>query len=1797
MKNDSNFRSLLPKYELIERVYKGYKSEVYRGLRRADRQPVVIKILRQEYPTFSDLLHFRNQYTIGQNLAIVGIVRPLCLENYQHSYALVMEDFGGISLREYVKFYPLELAEFLTVAVELADILHYLYQNHVIHKDIKPANILINPETKQVKLIDFSIASLLSKEISEIKNSLVLEGTIAYISPEQTGRMNRGIDYRSDLYSLGVTFFELLAGHLPFISDDFMELVHCHIAKNPPPLGASEQIPAVLSDLVMKLMAKNAEDRYQSALGLKYDLQKCLKQWQETGKIEQFELGQRDICDRFIIPEKLYGRETEVQQLLEAFERVANPTTKKEGRGVELMLVAGFSGIGKTAVINEVHKPIVRQRGYFIKGKFDQFNRNIPFSAFVQAFRNLMGQLLSESDAQIPVWKTKIQSALGDSAQVIIDVIPELESIIGKQPSVPELSGVASQNRFHVLFHNFLSLFSTKDHPLVIFLDDLQWVDSASLDLMKLLMSESKSGSLLLIGAYRDNEVSLAHPLMLTINEISKTGATINTITLAPLSHRSLNQLVADTLNCNPHAAQPLTELLAQKTKGNPFFTTQFFKALYQDGLITFNSKAGYWECDIIKVREQALTEDVVEFMAQQLQKLSPETQAVLKLAACIGNQFDLNTLAIVSEQSETATAIALWKALEEGLILPTSEMYKFYLDDSHFVRNAEPSTLIYKFLHDRVQQAAYSLIPEAQKQITHLKIGQLLLNHASGEEQEAKLFEIVNQLNIGKSLIAEPSEQTQLAQLNLQATQKARSATAYTAGFQYATTGISLLAVDRWTAQYQLTRLLYEAATETAYLSGNTEQVAAFIPVILEHARTIFDTVKVYEIQIQAAQAQHNFLEAVQIAIKILEPLGTSFPQQPSQSDIAQAFDITNSLLDGRQPPDLMVLPEMTEPHKLAAMRILSGVSASAFVAAPALLPFIILEQVNLSLQYGNTSFSTKGYAYYGLMLCGVAGDIDTGYQFGQLAIALLQQLNAKEQKAATYVGVNCSVLHWKEPLRNTLPYFREGYQSGLETGDLESATICAFGYVMHSWLAGAELGDLGRESAAFSVQLTQLNQAGLLSHLTIFQQAIVNLMGDCSEPWQLRGNAFNQEQTLPEIYKAGDQTALCYFHISKLLLCYLFGKLELAVTVAIAAENHLSGATGLFVVPIFHTYDSLAHLAIYSHVSELEQLQILQRVTHNQEKMKKWADHAPVNHLHKFDLVEAERYRILGQKLEAIEYYDRAIALAKEHQFLNEEALANELCAKFYLEWGKEKVAQTYMTEAYYCYARWGAKAKVENLETCYPELLQQILLQSTQTSLNLLATLTSINHSSTQASSSSISDTLDFASVIQAAQTLSSEIQLNELLKQLTQIILQNAGADKCVLILPLDKIWVVRAISTIEATELCSEALENSPDVPIQLIQYVRRTQSVVVINNLETDLPVIDNYLIQYQPKSILCLPILNQGNLVGILYLKNQKTKGVFTRSRLMVIEFLCTQAAISLENARLYHQSQAYAQELEHSQLQVIQSEKMSALGNLVAGVAHEINNPIGFLGGNIQPALDYVRDLFSIIDLYQQKYPERDLDMEAEIDNLDLDYIRQDLPKLLGSMHEGVKRIRDISTSLRTFSRADTDRPVACNIHDGIDSTIMILKHRLKASETRPEIQVIKNYGILPQVECYVGQLNQVFMNLLANAIDALDESNQGRAYEEIRSRPNQIRITTELSADRQALIRIQDNGKGMTEEVKQKIFDHLFTTKAVGKGTGLGLAIARQIVGEKHGGKITVNSDPMEGTEFTIAIPVTS
>jgi len=1796
-------------YEYLEKIHDSLITLVYRARRIRDRQPVIIKILKKAYPSSQDIYVFKHQYELMKDLDSEGIIKAYSLEKSNNYIAIVLEDFGGNSLKKFFqtgKF--ISLSVFLQISIGLTKALEEVHRRNIIHKDIKPDNIIINERTLKIKLADFSIASLLMQEKYLASNPDRLEGTLAYMSPEQTGRMNRAIDYRTDFYSLGVTFYEMLTRQLPFQTTDAMELVHSHIAKIPAlPHELDPTIPKVVSDIVMKLLAKTAEDRYQSAYGIKADLEACLTQLQTNGRIKDFILGQHDIFAKFQIPQKLYGRDLEIATLNAAFERISQGTS-------EMILVSGYSGIGKTALINEIDRQIVRRKGYFTSGKCDQFKRGIPYAALIQAFQTLIRQLLTESKEKVESWKNKLLKALGTNGRVIIEVIPEVELIIGQQPPVPQLESGESQNRFYLVFQKFVGVFTSKKHPLVLFIDDLQWVDSASLKLLQLLMMSLDSQYFLLIGAYRDNEVNETHSLTLLLNEIQKAGVKVNQIDIQPLNTVQVNELIADTLHCELERALPLAEIVFNKTAGNPFFVTQILKTFYQDNLLSFDINAGKWQWDIQRIKQVKMTENVVELMVKKIEKLPLFTQNVLKVAACIGNTFTLNDLAIVNEKSLSSTATELWQALQEDLIFPLSGAYKIPLAKDlntslTLVDESEkPSDLSlsieYKFLHDRVQQAAYSLIPAKQKKEIHLKVGQLLLNTKTTEIEE-KIFDIVNHLNIAIELITSEKNKQELAELNLFSSRKAKAAAAYELAQKYLNFGLELLAEDSWHSNYKLTFSLYIEAVEVEYLNGNFETSTSLGDLVLKRATSLLEKVKIYEIKIQFYISLNQMQLAIDTSLLVLEMLG-----EPLVEKLPEELDIGN----------LSNLPEMTDPDKLAAMRILVKAITPAYVMNPALLVPIVFTMVNICIRYGNSALSAFAYTFHGLLLCTSIDNIERGYQFGKLGINLVDKLKAKEVKAKVFEVFYGHIKPWVSHVRETIEPLQGTVQYGLESGDLEYAGYAAIYTSVYPFFVGEHLNEVCAKQTIYTNLLVNLKQNYLSVFITIWRQLVLKLLNKTDNECRALGNLFDEEVMLASFIESNNGALLFATYLSKSIFLYLLQNYAEAVSYAKLAEQYSGYLAGLLHTSEQNFYYSMILLAQCSTLGEIEREIDLQQVELNQIKFKKWSLYAPMNYEHKYYLVEAEKAKILGHILPAMEYYDLAIQGAKEQGYIHEEALANEKAAEFYRSLGREKIAQTYLVESYYCYVRWGAIAKIKDLESKYPQLIS---LTSNETSSRELTVTTSSSSIATKA------DVLDLATIIKASQALAGEIVLDKFLDKLLKVVMENAGAQTSCLVLEIDGILTLKATGTLEQEKITlwpSTSIDNSQNLPVSLINYVARTKENIVLNNAAKEgMFVKDSYIIKAKVKSILCAPVINQNKLIGIIYLENNLTVGAFTPARLEIVKILSTQIVISLENALLYKNLEEYTRtleekveertfelsekndklkdqaiklqkaldELRQAQAQIIQTEKMSSLGQLVAGVAHEINNPVNFIYGNLNHAKEYSEQLLHLIDLYQHSNHSPQSEIQNYIEEIELEYLLEDLPKLFSSMQLGATRIREIVLSLRNFSRLDEADMKSVDIHEGIESTLLILQNRLNKKAVHSAIQVIKNYGKLPLVECYPGQLNQVFMNILTNAIDALEDRH--RPQTQIKENSSTIIIVTEVIDCDWIRIGIADNGTGVTEEVRSKLFDPFFTTKPVGSGTGLGLSISYQIVVEKHGGQLNCVSAPGQGAEFIIEIPV--
>jgi len=1511
-------------YHQTEKIYESANSLVYRGILQPDNRPVILKILKENYPTPSELTRYKQEYEITHSLKTDNIVKAYDLQRYKNTLVILLEDFGGQSLNLLLSQHQFTLAEFLNISIKITESLAAIHTANIIHKDINPANIVYNRKTEQLKIIDFGISTHLSQENQTICNINQLEGTLAYIAPEQTGRMNRGIDYRSDFYSLGVTFYELLTHQLPFATNDPIELVHCHIAQHPKtPHELISSIPLTVSNIVMKLLAKTPEERYQSVWGIKADLETCLQQLNNLGEISQFPLGSQDISDKFHIPQKLYGREQEITQLLTTFERVSQGTT-------ETILISGYSGIGKSALVNEIHKPITRQRGYFIRGKFDQFQRDIPYAAITQAFQDLISQLLSEPVIILQTWKEKILAALGNNGQIIIDVIPDLEKIISKQPAIEQLGATENQNRFNLFFERFIGIFSQKEHPLVIFLDDLQRADLPSLNLIERLMTNADSQYLLMIGAYRDNEVSLTHPLIHTLEQIKKAKAIVNQIMLQPLEINHVNQLITETLDCSREYAKPLTELVTKKTGGNSFFITQLLQTLYKEKLLVFNtaqltitheeSKGDFWQWDIEQIQKVGITDNVVELMVRKIEKLDKTTQNVLKLAACIGNKFNLDILSIVNRKNQRFTSQELQPALKEGLIIPLSKEYKLPLlwsqeeisSDLHetsanFIPNY-PESIAYKFLHDRVQQAAYSLILEDEKKAVHLQIGRLLLKKNHKHILEENIFNIVNQLNEGAELIEQQLEKDELAKLNLQAGIKSKASTAYEPSLKYLETGLRLLAVNSWDYIYELTWKLHIETLELLYLNTKFERFEILSEILLKKAKKLLDKAKVNQLKIVYYFTTLKPHKAIDTALKALLEFGVNISSEPEniikniehQQALIESFLQKNKIEDIE---DLANLPVMKEQEKIAVISILQQVSSATLTINFPLAVEVILTQLNLCINYGNPLHAGYTYSTYGMLLCSLKGEINYGNKFGKLALKLLEKFNNPKLEAHVVQIYYGTIWHWKEFLRNIDVHNKliHGFKTGIDTGENECASYAAIDYCFIKFICGYSLEEVDRDYQKYSAFIKKTKIVFCIYCIEILHKIAINFLEFNNENGLIIGKSREEEEeTLRNWIQNHSNDWLIFFvYFAKTVYFYFFKNYIHAYNNGIDADQYVLSSSAFLTAPQHNFYFSLSLLAHYHACEIKQQKELVEQVERNQDNMKIWAKNCPENFQHKYDLVAAEKARILKQNWQAEELYERAIQGAKKSEFIHEEALAYERAAEFYLNIGREEIGQLYLRNAHHCYTRWGAKAKVQQLEREYP---QYFIGTTNQGIAKSFSTNISTNGSN--------GEFLDLTTVIKASQALAEEIILDKLLAKLMKIMIENAGAQKGFLLLHSQDEWVIEAIATTTDIKIQSISVESlgKPALSPAIINYVVHTQENVVLDDATQDGQFTrDAYIIATQPKSILCTPLLNQGKLSGIVYLENNLVTGAFTPDRVQVLNILSSQAAISIENSRLY--------------------------------------------------------------------------------------------------------------------------------------------------------------------------------------------------------------------------------------------------------------------------------------------------
>jgi PAS domain S-box-containing protein len=1865
---------------VVEPLRKDENHILFRGRSQYDGSPILALSPLAEYPAPEILKRLEHEYSLREEMDSSWVARPIAMACHRDRTVLVLEDPGGVPLDQLLG-QPLEVAFSLRLAISLSGAIDSLHQRNIIHKDIKPANVLVNSVTGQCWLMGLGIATRLPRERQSPQPPEFVAGTLAYMAPEQTGRMNRSIDSRSDLYSLGVTLYEVLTGSLPFAASTPMEWVHCHIARQPDsPSERLKTVPTAVSAIIMKLLAKTAEERYQTAAGAESDLRRCLVEWESQHRVEQFPLGEHDTPDRLLIPEKLYGREDEIAVLLAAFDRVVT-----SGRP-ELVLVSGVSGIGKSSVVNELHKVLVPPRGLFASGKFDQYKRDIPYATLAQAFQSLVRPLLGKTEAELSRWRDDFRRALNPNGSLMAELVPELKFIIGDQPAVPDLPPQDAKTRFQLVLRQFIGLFARPEHPLALFLDDLQWLDAASLDLIENLLTEPDVRYLMLIGAYRNNEVSSTHPLIHKLEAVRQSGAMVHEVILAPLTREDLAQLIGDCLHCESKRAAPLAQLIHEKTAGNPFFAVQFISALGEEDLLTLNRDVARWCWDLDRIHAKGYTDNVADLMVGKLNRLPCETQEALQQLACMGNSAEFSWLTMVHEDSKRDMHRDLWEAVRTGLVLRSEGSYRF--------------------LHDRVQEAAYSQIPPELRATTHLRIGRMLLAQTLPENREEAIFEIVNQLNRGGELIIAQEERDRLAELNLIAGKRAKASGSFASALTYFIAGAASLASDSAGAspdqrRHELTFALELNRAECEFLTGALAEADQRLVELSNRVETTVERAAVACLQTDVYTTLGQTDRAVAVCLDYLRYAGIDWTPHPKEEETRREYEHIWKILGNRTIQTLIDLPLMDDPASLATMDVLTKVLPPAAYTDANLGCMTICRAVSLSLERGNCDASCFAYVNFSRMTRPRFGNYEAGYRLGELGYELVERRGLKRFEASTYLCFGLFVLPWTKHVRVCRDLLQQALEIANRNGDLmwASYTCCELNSCL--LFAGDPLPELQRE-AEWRFAFTEKARFGQCMDGVTTVLALIRTLRGLTPKFGFFGDIQLDELQFEDHLSSQPHLAIvaCRHWIRKLQARFLAGDYAAAMDAISRAQKLLWTSTSFFEEAEYHFYGALLRAALCDAAvadrdggassPSVEQAQHLEALAGHYRQLRIWTDHCPENFENRAALVGAEIARIEGRPLDAMDLYEQAIRSAHANGFIHNEALAAELSSRFYAARGFDLIAQGYRRKARAGYLRWGAIGKVRQLDDFYPHLKEEEQAPGPTSTIGA-----SVEH-------------LDLATVIKVSQAVSGEIVLEKLIDTLMRTAIEHAGAERGLLILPQGVELRVEAEATTSGdtvTVHLKEASTAAAPVAESILYYVVRTRECVILEDASAQNSFsTDAYIRRRLARSILCLPLINQTKLIGLLYLENNLAPHVFTPSRIAVLKLLASQAAISLENSRLYRDlkereakirrlveaniigifmwnlegeiieaNEAFLQMLGFSRedlisrrvrwtdltpaewrdrderalaeikatgtlqpfqkeysrkdgsrvpvmigcamleengsegvafvldlsqqkraederkraedaLQSAQAElahvtRVAALGELTASIAHEINQPLGAVVNNASACLRWLK-----------------------ADNLE--EARQSARLVITEGH----RAGEIISRIRALAKKAPPQKDWLDINETIGEVLAMVHNAAQRNRVSPQTQFAND---LPLILGDRIQLQQVILNLLINAIEAMSEVNDGprelwvssQKFAEDQARVPHAQQIGESEEDEYAakalaeaegkfvLIAVRNSGPSLDPKGLDRLFDAFYTTKP--QGLGMGLAISRSII-EAHGGRLWAANVP-QGAVFQFTLPL--
>jgi predicted ATPase/signal transduction histidine kinase len=1699
--------------QVLETLWDDGNFVLSRWIVAGERRPVLALCPSAERPAQWIVERLEHTYALRETLDPVSVTRPVRLVQEVELQALLFEDPGGRLLVRLLG-QPWELTQFLRVAVGLAVALGDLHAGGLIHGTVNPSNILVDVASGRAWLVGTTFESRLAP--TQVLTPEEKAGTMAYMAPEQTGRINRAVDTRSDLYSLGVTLYEMVTGTLPFSAADPLEWAHAHIARQPvAPSERVADVPEQLSAVVLKLLRKTAENRYQSAAGLEADLQVCLASWETDRRISPFPLGAKDISERFLIPDKLYGRDQEVRELQAAFDRVVD-----SGRP-ELMLVSGYSGIGKSSVVTEVCKNLVLRRAIFATGKFDQYKRGIPYATLVQALESIISEILSKSDDEVAAWKRELQEAVGQNGQLIVELIPELEFIIGPQPPVSDLAPQEAQARFQMVFRRFLAAFANPEHPLALFLDDLQWADNETLELVEHLILEAEIHHVLLVGTYRDNEVDPWHPLRRMLAVMRDREANLREIVLNPLEFPNVSALAVDSLHCTLESARPLAELVYEKTGGNPFFVIQFFSDLAEEGLLWFDLANSAWTWDISRIRAKEYTDNLGEFMAGKLHRLPQRTQEALAQFACLGNTAELVILSRIREETEEELDASLSEAVRAGLVVRTENRYAF--------------------LHDRVREAAYALIPENDRPAAHLRIGRLMVSRIAPEAGE-EIFEIVNQLNRGSALVESPDERERIAELNLIAGKRAKSATAYVSALTHLVAGRALLDEQSWVQRYSLIFRLEVERAECEFLAGHYSTAEERLSMLSHKAVGLIDRAAVVRVQIDLYASLDQSHRAVEAGFEYLKSAGVVWPPHPTDAEVRQEYDRIWLQLGDRTIESLADLPAMTSPDCRATLDVLTALEEPAYFTDQNLRCLVVARMVNLSLLNGNSDGSCVAYVQLGWFVGPRFGDYEAAFRFGKLGLDLVEKHGLERFRARVSQCFGYFISPWSRHLRNSVELLRRSLVSAQQAGDLKYAVYGCDRLTTVLLAAGEPLAEVQRQAESV-IEFARRANFGYVVDIIVGQLRFIRTLRGLTPSLASFNDAEFDEDLFEQRMEANPHSmfAVCWYWIRKLRARFYAGDYDAALAAAAKAKPLLLPGVQHFEVAEYLFYAALTHAAAYDFASAEEKTRQHEALTAAYEQILILAKNCPENFRNCAALVGAEIARIEGRELDAEQLYEEAIESARANSFVQNEAVAHEIAARFYAGRGLSTVARAYLQNAKSFYWRWGALGKVKHLELSYPGLRES------------------------HRQSESLLEQVDVQALASASQAVSSELELPKLVDTLLGIAVKDAGAQRGVLLLLRGQELQIEA-EAITGPDSVLVSFRQAPPTPTELpdslLRYVTRTQESIIIDDASAPNQFSsDEYIRKQQARSVLCLPLVKQTSLKGVLYLENNLASHVFTPDRISILRVLVSQASISLDHARLVTEltkeiteRKRAEEELRESEasLREAQSElahitRVTTMGELAASIAHEVNQPLAGIVTNGNASLRWLAG-----------------------SSPNLDEAREAIKRII---RDG-SRAGQVIARIRALSQKTRAAKEFLDINEAIEEIVVLTGAELRRS------QVVLQMDLALDLPLVVGdrvQLQQVVMNLILNGVEAMRN---------VTVHERNLLMRTERGEGDEVRVALRDSGIGIDPKAQEQIFDAFYTTKP--GGLGMGLAISRSIV-ENHGGHLWAAPNEGPGATF--------